>query len=62
MIVKHSLILREGFRVRVFENRMVRRIFGPKRDENGDWRNVHNKKDSYFILYLMQSAGLNLEH
>jgi hypothetical protein len=28
-----SLILREGRRLRVFENRVLRRIFGPKRDE-----------------------------
>jgi len=28
-----SLTLREGLRLRVFENRLLRRIFGPKRDE-----------------------------
>jgi len=28
-----SLTLREGRRLRVFENRVLRRIFGPKRDE-----------------------------
>jgi hypothetical protein len=29
----------------VFENRVLRRIFGPKRDEvMGDWRKLHNKK------------------
>jgi hypothetical protein len=29
----------------VFENRVVRRIFGPKRDEvTGDWRKLHNKE------------------
>jgi hypothetical protein len=29
----------------VFENRMVRRIFVPKRDEiTGDWKKLHNKK------------------
>jgi hypothetical protein len=28
----------------VFENRVLRRIFGPKRDEvTGDWRKLHNK-------------------
>jgi hypothetical protein len=33
-----SLTLKEGHRLRVFENRVLRRIFGPKRDEvNGDW-------------------------
>jgi hypothetical protein len=31
--------------VRVFENRVLRRIFGPKRDEvTGDWRKLHNKE------------------
>jgi hypothetical protein len=34
-----SLMLREEFRLRVFENRVLRRIFGPKRDEvTGEWR------------------------
>ena len=28
----------------VFENRVLRRIFGPKRDENGEWRRLHNEK------------------
>jgi hypothetical protein len=31
-----SLILREESRLRVFEDRILRRIFGPKRDENGE--------------------------
>ena len=26
----------------MFENRMLRQIFGPKRDENGEWRSLHN--------------------
>jgi hypothetical protein len=30
--------------LRVFENRVLRRIFGPKRDEaTGDWRRLHNE-------------------
>ena len=33
-----SLTLREERRLRAFENRILRRIFGPKRDENGEWR------------------------
>jgi hypothetical protein len=38
-----SLTLREEHRLRVFENRMLRRIFSPKTDEvTGDWRNLHN--------------------
>jgi len=37
--------LREECRVRVFENRVLRRIFGPKRDEvTGEWRKRHNEK------------------
>jgi hypothetical protein len=35
--------LREKCRLRVFENGMLRRIFGPKRDEvTGEWRRLHN--------------------
>ena len=39
-----SLILREECRLRVFENRILRRIFGTKRDENGEWRRLHNEE------------------
>jgi hypothetical protein len=36
-----SLILGEEHRLRVYENRVLRRIFGPKRDEViGDWRKL----------------------
>jgi hypothetical protein len=39
-----SLTLREEHRLRVFEKRMLRRIFGPKSDEvTGDWRKLHNE-------------------
>jgi hypothetical protein len=32
-------------RLRVFENRVLRRIFGPKRDEaTGEWRRLHNEE------------------
>jgi hypothetical protein len=38
-------ILREKHRLRVFENRVLRRIFGPKRDHvTGDWRKLHNEE------------------
>jgi hypothetical protein len=37
-----SLTLGEEHRLRVFENRVLRKIFGPKRDENGSWRKLHN--------------------
>jgi hypothetical protein len=40
-----SLTLREKRSVRVFENRVLRRIFGPKRDEvTGEWRKLHNEE------------------
>jgi hypothetical protein len=41
-----SLILREEHRVRVFQNRALRRIFGPKRDEvTGSWKKkLHNEE------------------
>jgi hypothetical protein len=40
-----SLTLREERRLRVFENRVFRRIFGPKRDEvTGEWRKRHNEE------------------
>jgi hypothetical protein len=34
--------LGEKHRLRVFENRVLRRIFGPKREEDGSWRKLHN--------------------
>jgi hypothetical protein len=40
-----SLTLREEHRLRVFENRVLRRIFGPKRDEvTGGWRKLHTEE------------------
>jgi hypothetical protein len=39
------LTLREEHRLRVFENNVLRRIFGPKRDEvTGGWRKLHNEE------------------
>jgi hypothetical protein len=44
--------LREECRLRVFENRVLRRIFRPKRDEvTGEWRRLHNKE-----LYALYSS------
>jgi len=44
-----SLTLREERRLRVFENRVLRRVFGPKRDEvTGEWRKLHNEE----LMYL----------
>ena len=40
-----SLTLREERKLRVFENMMLRRIFGPRRDEvTGEWRRLHNEE------------------
>jgi hypothetical protein len=40
-----SLTLREERRLRVFENRVLRRVFGHKRDEvTGEWRKLHNEE------------------
>ena len=39
------LTVREERRLRVFENRVLRRMFGPKRDEvTGEWRKLHNEE------------------
>jgi len=47
-----SLTLREERRLRVFENRVLRRIFGPKRDEvTREWKTLHNEE-----LNNMQSS------
>jgi hypothetical protein len=47
-----SLTLREEYWLRVFENRVLRRIFGPKRDEvTGEWGRLHNKE-----IYVMYSS------
>jgi len=44
----------------VFENRVLRRIFGPKRDEvTGEWRKLHNEeiRDLYSLPNIVPSAG-----
>ena len=43
--VTWSLTLREERKLRVFENMVLRRIFGPRRDEvTGEWRRLHNEE------------------
>jgi hypothetical protein len=49
--------LREERRLRVFENRVLRRIFGTKRDEvTGEWRRLHNKElyDLYSLPHIIR--------
>jgi hypothetical protein len=49
--VSWSLSLKEEHRLRVFENRVLRRIFVPKRNKvTGEWRKPHNEElnDQYF--------------
>jgi hypothetical protein len=41
--------VREEHRLRVFENRVLRKIFGPKREKEGSWRKLHN--DELHSLY-----------
>jgi PAS domain-containing protein len=59
-----SLTLREKRRLRVFENRVLRRIFGPKRDEvTGEWRRLHKKQlyalySSPDFIWVIKSRGL----
>ena len=48
----------------VFENRVLRKIFGPKRDEiTGDWRRIHNKElhelySSSHIIWMIKSRRM----
>jgi len=59
-----SLTLREERRLRVFENRVLRRIFGPKKDKvTGVWRELYNEErnDLYCspnIVWLIKSRGI----
>jgi hypothetical protein len=47
-----SLTLREECRLRVFENKVLRKIFEPKRDEvTGEWKRLHNEK--LYALYSL---------
>jgi hypothetical protein len=46
-----SLMLREEHKLRVFENRVLRRIFGPKRDEvMGEWRKLHSEELQFVLI------------
>jgi hypothetical protein len=59
-----SLRLREEHRLRVFESRVLRRIFGLKRDEvTGGWRKLHNEElhdlySSLSIIRMIEARGM----
>jgi hypothetical protein len=59
-------LVSEEHRLRVFENRVLRRIFGPKRDEvTGEWRKLHNEElhdlySSPSIIRIIKSQRMRL--
>jgi hypothetical protein len=59
-----SLTLREEHRLRVFENKVLRRIFGPKRDKvTGGWRKLHNEErhdlySSISMIRIIKKRGM----
>jgi hypothetical protein len=61
-----SLTLREEHRLRMLDNGMLRRIFGPKRDEvTGEWRKLHNEElcelySSPNIIRIIKSRRMRL--
>ena len=56
------MILREERKLRVFENMVLRRIFGPRRDEvTGEWRRLHNEEVNDFVLLIQYCAGDKME-
>jgi hypothetical protein len=64
-----SLTLREEHRLRVFENRVLKKLFGPKRDEvTGEWRKLHNEEvmirnlySSPIIIIMIKTRTMRLE-
>ncbi|KDR09864.1 Putative uncharacterized transposon-derived protein F52C9.6, partial [Zootermopsis nevadensis] len=62
-----SLTQREGHRLQVFENRVLRRIFGPRREDDGAWRKFHydelkNLYSSPSIVRVIKSRRMRLGH
>jgi hypothetical protein len=64
MDVKHGLKVREEHKLRVFENRVLRRIFGPRRDGvTGGWKKLpneelHNLYSSPSIIRIIKSSRM----
>ena len=61
--MKNSLTLREERRLSAIENRILRRISGPKKDENREWRSLHNEGlrrlyRSFSIVKVIKSRRL----
>jgi hypothetical protein len=61
-----SLALREEHRLRIFENSLLRRMFGLKRDEDGSWRKLHNDElhnpySSPHIVRVIKSRRMRWE-
>jgi hypothetical protein len=53
-----SLTLKEECRLRIFENKVLRRVFGPKRNEvTGEWRRLHNEELYAPVLLTRYSSG-----
>jgi len=59
-----SLTLREEHRPKVFENRVLRKIFGAKRDKvTGEWRKLHTEENndlycSHNIIWIIKSRRM----
>jgi len=57
-----SLTLREERRPRVLESRVLRRIFGPTRDEvTGEWRKLHNEELNNLVTLAQYYSGNQIE-
>jgi hypothetical protein len=57
-----SLILREERRLRVFGNRVLRRILGPKRNEaKREWRKLHKEELNNLVLLTQYCSGDKIE-
>jgi hypothetical protein len=55
--------VRKEHRLRVFENKLLRKIFGPKREEDGSWRKshndeLHNQYSSSNVVRVIKSRGI----